>query len=95
MAEMELSHREFDASKEEVWRELRRLSAIIEGPPHPGLELRVDRFLTRFETIEEQRDKQHQANKWRLDVIMALLAFLSLIFVSIGTWVAIESAHWH
>jgi hypothetical protein len=68
------TRRELQDFKEvSIWRELNRLKEIIEGPPHPGLETRVDRFLTRFETIEAERDKQHKANRWRLNVIISLL----------------------
>lgn len=72
--EGQATRRELEDFKDSIWREVNRLKEIIEGPPHPGLETRVDRFLTRFETIEAERDKQHKANRWRLDAIIAILA---------------------
>jgi len=69
--------REFESCKDEIWRELNRVSEKLEGPPHPGLENRVDHFLVEFRTLEKERDKQHQANRWRLNVIIALIAAMA------------------
>ncbi len=68
-----LTRREYEADKTAIWKEVKRVAEIVEGPPHPGLEKRVDTFLTQFETLEKQRDKQHKANTVRLNIIIGIL----------------------
>lgn len=72
----EVSRREYESDKAALWKEIGRLGGILEGPPHPGMEKRVDNFLTAFHTLETERDKQHKANRWRLNAIIALLTAL-------------------
>lgn len=68
---------EYEGDKKSIWREVRRIAEIVEGPPHPGLETRVNSFLTRFETLEAEREKQHKANRWRLNAIIGILAMIA------------------
>ena len=72
-----LTRREYEAKHGEMWREINRLKEILEGPPHPGLESKVSSHLIESQTEEKQRDKQHAANRWRLDFIIAALAALA------------------
>lgn len=67
---------EYEADKKALWVEIHRIGEIVEGPPHPGLEKRVDTFMIEFKTLELERDKQHKANKYRLDVIISILGIL-------------------
>jgi hypothetical protein len=77
-----LTRREYRAEHTAIWRELGRLKEILEGPPHPGLEKRMDDYLAESKAIEKQNDKRHASNRWRLDAIIALFAGLAawLIF---------------
>lgn len=77
MDEQQVSRREYEADQNSIWRELGRLGAIVEGPPHPGLETRVNAFLTEFRTLESERDKQHKANRNRLNTIIAILVAIA------------------
>lgn len=60
---------------------------VIDGPPHPGLEKRVDKFMTKIETLEEERVAQHKANTTRLNIIISILlaiaAYIAIV-ISIG-----------
>lgn len=71
-----VTRREHEAGNVAVWREIRRIKEIVEGPPHPGLEKRVDDFLVEFRTLEKERDKQHRGNIARLNLIIAGLGVI-------------------
>jgi hypothetical protein len=83
-----VTRREHEASNVSVWREIRRIREIVEGPPHPGLEKRVDDFLVEFRTIEKERDKQHKGNMTRLNLIIAglgvIVAGLAFLFAHLS-----------
>jgi hypothetical protein len=53
-----------------------RICRDLYGNGEPGLVREVGRFITRQNTIEEQQDKRHKENRWRLNAIIALLAAL-------------------
>ena len=69
--------REYESNQLAIWKEIARLRGILEGPPHPGLEMQVTQFLTEFRTLEMERDRQHKSNRWRLDAIIALLGVVA------------------
>jgi hypothetical protein len=71
-----LSEREYQNDKSSIWRELSRIGAIVEGPPHPGLDKRVSTFIDKFEAIETQR---HEENQEKLQQISNKLGSRSLI----------------
>lgn len=76
MTQGPLSRREFEIEKTAFWAEIRRIREIIEGPPHPGLENRVNSYLTAAAAVKEEQERQHKANRWRLNVIIGLLSLL-------------------
>jgi hypothetical protein len=71
-----ITRKEYESDQKALWVEVKRIGEIIEGPPHPGLEKRMDTFLTRFETLEGERKSQYQANRRRLDVILTILTLI-------------------
>jgi hypothetical protein len=75
--EATIGRKEYESDQKALWVEIHRLGEIIEGPPHPGLEKRMDTFLTRFETLEEERKSQHRANKYRLNAIISILSLVA------------------
>lgn len=72
-----LTRGEYVSDQNAIWKEITRLRGIIEGPPHPGLETQVLTFLTEFRTLETERDKQHKANRNRLNAILAILTLIA------------------
>jgi hypothetical protein len=82
-----LTRNEYESDQRSLWVEIHRIGDIVEGPPHPGLEKRVDTFLTKFETLEAQRDKQHKANTARLNVIIGILLVAAAYFT---IWLSIH-----
>ena len=77
MSDEVVSRREYGSDQKAVWKEIARIRQILEGPPHPGLETRVVEFLTEFRTLEMERDKQHKANRYRLNAIIGILTALA------------------
>jgi hypothetical protein len=71
--EATIGRKEYESDQKALWVEIHRIGEIIEGPPHPGLEKRMDTFLTKFETLDEERKSQHRANRRRLDMIISIL----------------------
>lgn len=47
------------------------------GNGNPGLVGRVAAFITKHETQEEEREKQHAQNRIRLNLIIAILGALA------------------
>lgn len=72
-----ISKAEYKSDQRSVWKEIGRIGAILEGPPHPGMETRMNDFLVEFRTLETEREKQHHANKVRLDIIIAILTLVA------------------
>lgn len=75
--EQGISRGEYESDQKSIWQEIGRLKGILEGPPFPGLESQVMTFLTEFRTLETEREKQHKANKSRLNIIIGILSLLA------------------
>lgn len=67
-----ITRREFESEKTTVWREIRRIREIVEGPPHPGLEKRVDAFMTTFAAVEKTRHEENQEQLQQLNQKLAV-----------------------
>lgn len=73
----DITRGEYNSDQNALWKEIGRLRAILEGPPHPGLETRVLEALTESRTIEKETAKRHASNSRRLDTILAILTALA------------------
>lgn len=63
-----------------------RISDIVEG--RDGMQMQFTRLLTKLNTQEETRDKEHKANTTRLNILIAILG-------AAAAWIGIALAVWH
>jgi hypothetical protein len=57
---LSLTKGEYERDQKAIWEVLERVTAILDGPPFPGLRERVHTFITTFEAVEEERHRENQ-----------------------------------
>lgn len=70
-------------SEESYDYRIRRLELTVNGPPHPGLEKRVDAFITAFTAVEKERERvqgeRHTENQGKLNLILVIATVLGVL----------------
>ena len=67
---------------------VQQLWNTVHGNGEPGIAKKLDRFIAGFIATEREREKQHEQNRWRLNLIIAILVAIAAyiaIVVSIRT----------
>ena len=63
-----------------------RISDIVEG--REGMQIQFTRLLSKLDTQEETRDREHKANTARLNIIIGIAGL-------VGAWVIWALTVWH
>jgi hypothetical protein len=63
-----------------------RISSIVEGKD--GMQMQLTKLLTKLDTLDTQRDKEHKGNTTRLNIIIGVISALA-------AWIGIALAVWH
>jgi hypothetical protein len=99
---LSLTKGEYERDQEAIWEVLERVTAILDGPPFPGLRERVHTFITTFEAVEEERHRENQGKLADISrkmgnrsfwvavggVSIALMALVvSIVGIMVGVWI--------
>jgi hypothetical protein len=99
---LSLTKGEYERDQKAIWEVLERVTAILDGPPFPGLRERVHTFITTFEAVEEERHRENQGKLADISrkmgqrsfwtgvagVSVALMALIvSIVGIMVGIWI--------
>jgi hypothetical protein len=99
---LSLTKGEYERDQKAIWEVLERVTAILDGPPFPGLRERVHTFITTFEAVEEERHRENQGKLADISrkmgqrsfwtgvagVSVALMALIvSVVGIMVGIWI--------
>jgi hypothetical protein len=66
--------------------DVNRISGIVEGKD--GMHMQLTRLISKLDTQEETRDKEHKANTTRPNILIAIAG-------AAAAWIGIALAVWH